>query len=70
MQELAEESAKLKDKLTEVKAELAEERATGAALRRAVAELSLELQQAREELASTGSVTRLPVRGSGLIGPC
>src|SRR4051794_20758467 len=32
MQELAEESAKLKDKLTEVKAELAEERATGAAL--------------------------------------
>lgn len=71
MQDLAEQNAKLKEKITEVAAELAKERAAGTALRRAVAELSLELQQAREELASVGNVARLPVRGGGeLIGPC
>ena len=63
MRELAGENTKLKEKLTGARAELAEERAAGAALRRVVAELSLELQQAREELASSGSVTRLPARG-------
>jgi len=64
MRELAGENTKLKEKLTEARAELAGERAAGAALRQVVAELSLELRQAREELASSGSVTRLPVRGS------
>jgi hypothetical protein len=62
MRELAGENIKLKEKLSEVRAELAQERAAGAALRRVVAELSLELQQARDELASSGSVARLPVR--------
>lgn len=62
MQALAEENTKLKEKITAIKAELAEEQAAGAALRKAVAELSLELQQAREELTSAGNVTRLPFR--------
>ena len=39
--------------------------AAGAALRLVVAELSLELQQAREELTAAGNVTRLPVRRDG-----
>jgi chromosome segregation ATPase len=65
MQALAGENARLKEKITEIKAGLAEERAAAAALRKAVAELSLELRQAREELVSAGNVTRLPVRGSG-----
>ncbi len=39
--------------------------AAGAALRLVVAELSLELQQPREELAAAGNVTRLPVRRDG-----
>ncbi len=40
------------------------------ALRQAVAELSLELMQAKEELAAAGNVTRLPVRrDEELTGP-
>ncbi|MGH3533186.1 MAG: hypothetical protein ACRDR6_16795 [Pseudonocardiaceae bacterium] len=62
---LAEENAGLADKIAKVKADLEEQRAAGAALRRIVAELSLELQQARDELATAGNVTRLPVRGGG-----
>ena len=31
-------------------------------IRQVIAELSLELQQAREELAAAGNVTRLPAR--------
>jgi hypothetical protein len=57
MQDLAEQNAKLKEKMTKVKAELAEERAAGVVLRLAVAELSLELQHAREELAAGVNVT-------------
>lgn len=52
----------------DVKAELARERKFTAALRRLAAELSLELDQAREELATTGTVIRLPARRS--TGPC
>jgi hypothetical protein len=52
-------------KLTEVAAELTEERAAGAALRGVVAELSLELQQARDELAAYSGVT--PIRP--VVGP-
>jgi hypothetical protein len=71
MRDLAERNAQLTDKLTKIKAELAEEQRTGAALRMAVAELSLDLQQAKEELANAQNVTRFPVRrGDGLIGPC
>ena len=71
MRELAERNAELTEKLARAKAELAEEQAAGTALRLVVAELSLELQQAREELAVSGNVKRLPNRrGDGLIGPC
>jgi Tfp pilus assembly protein FimV len=62
MRDLAERNAELARKLTEARAELAAERAAGAALRQVIAELSLELQQAREELAATGNVTRLSAR--------
>ena len=71
MRELAERNAALADKLATVKAELIEEQRAGAALRLVVAELSLELRQAKEELAEAQNVTRLPVRrGDGSIGPC
>lgn len=69
-QELAGQNTRLKEKITEIKAELAGERAAGAMLRKAVAELSLELRQAREELASSRNVTRLPVRGGELTSQC
>jgi hypothetical protein len=62
MRDLAGRNEELTGKLTEARAELAAERAAGAALRLVVAELSLELQQAREELAAAGTVTRLPAR--------
>jgi len=62
MRELAERNAELTGKLTEARAELAAERAAASALRQIVAELSLELQQAQEELAAAGNVTRLPAR--------
>ncbi len=62
MRDLAERNAELAGKLTEARAELAAERAAGAALRLVIAELSLELHQAREELAAAGNVTRLPAR--------
>ena len=51
-----------------LKAELAHEREITATLRRLAAELSLELDQAREELATTATVTRLPARRNG-TGP-
>jgi hypothetical protein len=71
MQQLADKNTELSETLTQVKAELTEERATGAALRRVVAELSLELRQAREELAANTNVTSLRIaRGSAITGPC
>lgn len=66
MRHLARRNAELTGKLAQTRAELTAEQAAGAALRRVVAELSLELQQAREELAAAGTVTRLPARpGTG-----
>jgi hypothetical protein len=62
MRDLADRNAELAGKLAEARAELAAERAAGAALRQVIAEPSLELQQAREELAAAGNVTRLPAR--------
>ena len=59
MQQLAAQNAGLQDRLTAVKAELAAERETGTVLRRMVAELSLELHQARDELAAATGVTPL-----------
>jgi hypothetical protein len=62
-QQLADETTRLGEQLAKVKTELADERAAGSVLRRMVAELSLELDQARRELTAASAVTRLPVRG-------
>ncbi len=70
MRELAERNTEFTEKLTEVRAEPAGERAAGVALRQAAAELSLELMQAKEELAAASNVTRLPLRhAEELTGP-
>lgn len=60
VQDLADRNAALTAELAAVKQALAEERATARALRKAAAELSLELHLARQELAGHGNVTRLP----------
>ncbi|WP_121713742.1 hypothetical protein [Streptomyces sp. E5N91] len=60
MQELADQKAELNKKLADATEALAKERAVTAALRRIIAELDLELDQAREELGQSGNVTRLP----------
>ncbi|MFE1293943.1 hypothetical protein [Streptomyces sp. NPDC058731] len=59
-QHMAEANAALRDALAKTKDELAAERERVRALVRAAAELSLELAQAREELAAAQQVTRLP----------
>ncbi len=60
MQELADQKAELNKKLADATEALAKERAVTAALRRIIAEIDLELDQAREELGQSGNVTRLP----------
>lgn len=60
MRELAEKHAAVESELARVKRELAEERRVNTLLRKAIAELSLELQQAREEAVAISAVTRLP----------
>ncbi|WP_331753229.1 hypothetical protein OG440_39660 (plasmid) [Streptomyces sp. NBC_00637] len=66
VQNMAEENAVLREALAKTKADLASERERVRALVRAAAELSLELEQAREELAAAQQVTRLPgPRGTG-----
>jgi hypothetical protein len=52
-------------KLTEARAELAAERTAGAALRQVIAGLSLELQQAREEVAA--AVAEYPGLSAGQL---
>lgn len=69
MQALAEERDAVLNRLNTVTAELADERVVTATLRRLAAELSLELQQARERLPAT-TVTRLPTRSSPTLGSC
>jgi len=70
IQQIAAKNTELSEKLAAIKAELAAERAAGAALRQTVAELSLELQQAREELEANTRVTSLrTVRGSAITRP-
>ncbi|MEV7142376.1 hypothetical protein [Streptomyces tauricus] len=59
-QHMAEANAALKDAPARAKDELAAERERVRALVRAAAELSLELDQAHEELAAAQQVTRLP----------
>lgn len=63
MQRLADEHAEAIGQITALKAELAAERASGARLRKVVAELSLELQQARDEHAGMRNVTVLKRTG-------
>jgi hypothetical protein len=62
MQAIITERDELARRLTGIKAELADEQTRTATLRRVAAELSLELHQAKEELAGSGTVTRLPSR--------
>jgi len=61
-QHLASQNADLTTALADAKKRLAAEQATTAVLRKALAELSLELQEAREELTALGNVTRLDSR--------
>ncbi|WP_239342096.1 hypothetical protein [Frankia sp. CiP3] len=60
MQTLVEENTALRDQMASTKEALAAERSRTKALLRAVAELSLELEQTREQLAGTHQVIRLP----------
>jgi hypothetical protein len=65
MRELADKLAIAETELAKVKRDLAEERQAAALLRKALAELSLELEQARSESAETARVTRLPSARQG-----
>ncbi|MEV0123329.1 hypothetical protein AB0I16_17675 [Streptomyces sp. NPDC050703] len=60
VQDMADENIALREALGKVKTDLAAERERVRALVRAATELSLELEQAREELAAAQQVTRLP----------
>jgi uncharacterized protein YigA (DUF484 family) len=59
MQALADQNAALTSQLRDLTADLAHERTRTATIRRLAAELSLELQQAREELIAVSAVTAL-----------
>ncbi|MFF2328790.1 MULTISPECIES: hypothetical protein [unclassified Streptomyces] len=68
VQNMADENIVLREALTKTKADLAAERDRVHALVRAATELSLELEQSREEPAAAQQVTRLPgPRGTGRI---
>lgn len=66
-QQLSDQHAALKNSLTNTKQQLANERATTKILRQAIAELSLELQQTREELTDLSNVARL--RSTNTVDP-
>jgi hypothetical protein len=66
-QHLVTRNTELSEALAEIRKDLAAEQAATAILRKALAELSLELQEAREELTALGNVTRLDSRR--LAGP-
>lgn len=68
-QQLAEQNAALTAALAATKRHLADELATTVILRKALAELSLELQQAKGELAELGAVTLLRAGRPGHGGP-
>ena len=75
LQDLADKLAQAQAALSQVRRELATERKTASLLRLALAEVSLELEQARTEATRTSNVTRLPVgrrfaiRTTETIGP-
>ncbi|WP_326681647.1 MULTISPECIES: hypothetical protein [unclassified Streptomyces] len=60
VQNMADENTALREALAKIKTDLAAERERVRALVRAATELSLELEQAREELAAAQQVTWLP----------
>jgi hypothetical protein len=68
-QALTDERDQLAAQVANIKTELAREREITANLRRLAAELSLELDQARQQLATANAVTRLPSRHA-TNGPC
>ncbi|ABW12239.1 conserved hypothetical protein [Parafrankia sp. EAN1pec] len=72
MKDLADENADLTQRLAASRAELAEERAAAATLRRLVVELSLELSQAQNQERDQRNVARLvpPRTDPHLVGPC
>lgn len=71
MRDLAAENAQLKEELAETRAGLTDERATAAVLRQVIAELSLELQQTKDELVEATGVTPLRRYTSTAVnGPC
>jgi hypothetical protein len=70
LQALNDERDALLKRLDAITTELGHERAITATLRRLATELSLELQQAREELAARTNVTRMPTRSTAVIGSC
>ncbi|MCQ8195351.1 hypothetical protein [Streptomyces rugosispiralis] len=62
MQELADESRKLKSEVDDLKRELRQEQARSKTMRMIIAELSLELEQVTAELAGLSGVAPLPDR--------
>lgn len=64
-QRLAEQNTDLATELAATRQRLGEEKATTTVLRKALAELSLELQQAKDELAEHSAVALLPIRRGG-----
>lgn len=62
VQDLTAERDRLASELARIREELTQERAATAVLRRISAELALELDQARKELADSTKVTRLPLQ--------
>lgn len=68
-QALAKENASLRQQLKDTTTLLTSEQTMTATLRRLAAELSLELHQARAELAAASSVTRLPTPTATTANP-
>jgi beta-galactosidase/beta-glucuronidase len=62
MQQLTDDQDRLRQELAETRATLAAERGKVKTLMKIATELSLELQQARDELAAASQLTRLPPR--------
>jgi lipid II:glycine glycyltransferase (peptidoglycan interpeptide bridge formation enzyme) len=60
MQELADENRQLKTDIDELRGELRQEQGRGKTMRMIIAELSLELEQAKAELEGVSGVARLP----------
>lgn len=70
MQEFVDANRALKTDMAELKTELAQERSRTKVMRRIIAELSLELEQAKSEFGSATGVSRLPgLRREGVPRP-